>query len=280
MKIMTVGIDLAKNVFSMHGIDEQGKVALQHTVRRDPLMEVIATLPPCVIAIEACSGAHHWARQLTVLGHTPKLIAPKFVTPYRMSGKHDAADAAAICEAATRPNLRFVPIKTIDQQGTLCVHRVRQGFIEERTAAINRLHGLLSEFGIVLPQSAHSVRRQAAAALEALPGWANRTLGDLFSHLHALDLRIAEYDAHVKATAQADDRARRLMTTPGIGPTTASALVAAIGNAHDFKNGRQLAAWLGLVPRQYSTGGKAKLGSITKAGDRYLRTLLILGARS
>lgn len=283
MKIMTVGIDLAKNVFSVHGVDEHGKAALRRTVRRDQLMEMIATLPPCVIAMEACSGAHHWARQFAALGHTPKLIAPKFITPYRMSGKHgknDAADAAAICEAATRPNMRFVPIKTLDQQGTFCVHRVRQGFIEERTATINRLRGLLSEFGIVLPQSANTVRRQAAAALENLPGWANRTLGDLLSHLHALDLRIAEYDAHVKATAQADERARRLMTTPGLGPTTASALVAAIGNAHDFKNGRQLAAWLGLVPRQYSTGGKAKLGGITKAGDRYLRTLLILGARS
>ena len=247
------------------------------------LLELIATLPPCVIAMEACSGAHHWARQFTAFGHTPKLIAPKFVTPYRMSGKrgkNDAADAAAICEAATRPKMRFVPIKTVDQQGTLCVHRVRQGFIEERTATINRVRGLLSEFGIVLPQNANTVRREAAAALEDLPGWANRAIGDLLSHLHALDLRIAEYDAHVKLNAQADERARRLMSTPGIGPTTASALVASIGNAHDFKNGRQLSAWLGLVPSQYSTGGKPRLGSITKAGDAYLRTLLILGARS
>ncbi|MGH7261476.1 MAG: IS110 family transposase [Nitrospiraceae bacterium] len=283
MTIMTVGIDLAKNVFSVHGIDENGKVALRRNVRRDQLLELIATLPPCVIAMEACSGAHHWARQFAAFGHTPKLIAPKFVTPYRMSGKHgknDAADAAAICEAATRPKMRFVPVKTVDQQGSLCVHRVRQGFIEERTATINRLRGLLCEFGIVLPRNANTVRRQAAGALEDLPGWANRAIGDLLSHLHALDLRIAEYDAHVKATAQADERARRLMSTPGIGPITASALVAAVGNAHDFKNGRQLAAWLGLVPKQYSTGGKPRLGGITKAGDAYLRTLLILGARS
>jgi transposase len=283
MTIITVGIDLAKNVFSVHGVDENGKAALRRTVRRNLLLELIATLPPCVIAMEACSGAHHWARQFAAFGHTPKLIAPKFVTPYRMSGKrgkNDAADAAAICEAATRPKMRFVPIKTVDQQGTLCVHRVRQGFIEERTATINRVRGLLCEFGIVLPQNANTVRRQAAAALEDLPGWANRAIGDLLSHLHALDLRIAEYDAHVKLNAQADERARRLMSTPGIGPTTASALVASIGNAHDFKNGRQLAAWLGLVPSQYSTGGKPRLGSITKAGDAYLRTLLILGARS
>lgn len=283
MTIITIGIDLAKNVFSVHGIDANGKVALERTVRRDRLLELLATLQPCVIAMEACSGAHHWARQLTALGHTPKLIAPKFVTPYRMSGKrgkNDAADAAAICEAATRPKMRFVPIKTVDQQGTLCVHRVRQGFIEERTATINRARGLLSEFGVVLPLNANTVRRQAAAALEDLPGWANRAIGDLLSHLHALDLRIVEYDAHIKVAAKSDERARRLMSMPGIGPTTASALVASIGNAHDFKNGRQLAAWLGLVPSQFSTGGKSRLGSITKAGDAYLRTLLILGARS
>lgn len=283
MTIMTVGIDLAKNVFSLHGVDENGKVALRRTVRRDQLLEVIATLPACTIAMETCSGAHHWARQFSAFGHTPKLIAPKFVTPYRMSGKrgkNDAADAAAICEAATRPNMRFVPVKSLDQQSSLCVHRVRQGFIEERTSTINRIRGLLSEFGLVLAQSANTVRREAAAALEDLPGWANRAIGDLLSHMHTLDQRIGEYDILIKQLAQADDRARRLLTTPGIGPTTASALVAAIGNAHDFKNGRQLAAWLGLVPSQYSTGGKPRLGRITKAGDAYLRTLLILGARS
>lgn len=168
MTIMTIGIDLAKNVFSVHGVDENGKVALKRTVHRDQLLELIATLPACIIAMEACSGAHHWAHQFGAFGHTPKLIAPKFVTPYRMSGKrgkNDAADAAAICEAASRPKMRFVPIKTVDQQGTLCVHRVRQGFIEERTATINRVRGLLCEFGIVLPQNANTVRRQAAAAL-------------------------------------------------------------------------------------------------------------------
>lgn len=283
MAIITIGIDLAKNVFSVHGIDENGKVALQRTVRRDQLLNLVATLPACVIAMEACSGAHEWARQFAALGHTARLIAPKFVTPYRMSGKrgkNDAADAAAICEAACRPNMRFVPVKTREQQGTLYVHRVRQAFIEERTAIINRVRGLLSEFGIVLPKSANTVRRQAADALEALPAWAGRAISDLLSHLHVLDVRIAEYDAHVKLDARSDERAARLMNTPGIGPLTASALVASIGNAHEFKNGRQLAAWLGLVPSQYSTGGKFRLGGITKAGDAYLRTLLILGARS
>lgn len=283
MAIITIGIDLAKNMFSVHGVDENGKVALQRTIRRDQLLNLVATLPTCVIAMETCSGAHEWARQFAARGHTARLIAPKFVTPYRMSGKrgkNDAADAAAICEAACRPNMRFVPVKTREQQGTLCVHRVRQAFIEERTAIINRVRGLLSEFGIVLPKSANTVRRQAAGALEALPAWAGRAISDLLSHLHVLDVRIAEYDAHVKLDARSDERASRLMNTPGIGPLTASALVASIGNAHEFKNGRQLAAWLGLVPSQYSTGGKFRLGGITKAGDAYLRTLLILGARS
>ena len=284
MKIITLGIDLAKNVFAVHGIDESGKAVLvRPSVRRDQLLELVATLPPCVIGMEACSGAHHWARAFAELGHTPKLMAAKFVAPYRMSGrrgKNDAADAAAICEAVRRPNRRFVPIKSVDQQGMLCLHRVRQGFVEERTATINRIRGLLGEFGIVLPKKADGVRRQAGASLEDLPGWANRAIGDLLSHLHALDTWIAEYDAQLRQIAQADARSRRLMQMPGIGPTTASALVATIGNGRDFKCGRQLAAWLGLVPGQYRSGGKIRLGYITKAGDPYLRTLLILGARS
>lgn len=284
MKIMSVGIDLAKNVFAVHGIDEHGKAVLvRPSVRREQLLELVASLVPCVIGMEACSGAHHWARAFAALGHTPKLMAPKFVAPYRMAGrrgKNDAADAAAICEAVQRPSMRFVPIKSVDQQGTLCIHRVRQGFVEERTATINRIRGLLSEFGIVLPKKADTVRRQAMAALEDLPGWANCAIGDLLSHLHTLDVRITEYDTHIRQVAQADARSVRLMQMPGIGPITASALVAAIGNGHDFKCGRQLAAWLGLVPGQYGSGGVVRLGYITKAGDPYLRTLLILGARS
>ena len=284
MKIIYLGIDLAKNVFAVHGVDEFGKgVLVRPNVRRDQLLELVATLPPCVVGMEACSGAHHWARAFAGFGHTPKLMAPKFVAPYRMSGrrgKNDAADAAAICEAVQRPNMRFVPVKSVDQQGMLCLHRVRQGFVEERTATINRIRGLLSEFGLVLPRKAEIVRRQAGAALEDLPGWANRSIGDLLSHLHLLDTRIAEYDGHVKAVARADPRSRRLMEMPGIGPTTASALVATIGNGHDFRCGRQLAAWLGLVPGQYSSGGKTRLGKITKAGDAYLRTLLVMGAGS
>jgi transposase len=282
--VTTLGIDLAKNVFALHGINAAGKPILtKPMVRREQLLEVLAQLPPCIIGMEACTGAHHWARQLVKLGHTPKLMAPKFVIPYRIQGKHgknDANDAAAICEAVTRPNMRFVPIKSEDAQATLTVHRVRQGFVGERTATINRIRGLMSEFGMVLPQKADTVRRYAHLALEHLPGWASRAVADLLAHVTLLDQRITEYDTHLKQVAKEDDRSRRLMQIPGIGHTTATALLAAIGNGHDFKNGRQLAAWLGLVPGQYSSGGKLKLGKITKAGDRYLRTLLILGARS
>ena len=284
MAILYVGIDLAKNVFAVHGVDEHGKPTLvRPSVPRARLHQLVAALPRCTIGMEACSGAHHWARLFAQHGHTVRLMAPKFVAPYRMSGKrgkNDAADAMAICEAVQRPNMRFVPVKSRDEQARLCVHRVRQGLVEQRTATINRIRGLLSEFGVVLPQKASTVRREAAAHLEDLPGWANTAIGDSLSDLHRLDERVVEYDRHVVLMAREDDRSRALMQLSGIGSTTASALVSTIGNARDFKNGRQLAAWLGLVPGQYSSGGKARLGSITKAGDGYLRTLLVLGAKA
>lgn len=284
MSIVFVGIDLAKNVFAVHGIDEHGNAALvRSSVARAKLHALIASLPPCTIGMEACSGAHHWARLFAAAGHTVRLIAPKFVAPYRLSGKRgktDAADAAAICEALQRPSMRFVPVKSLEQQALLTLHRVRQGFVEQRTALINRLRGLLSEFGIVMPLKASTVRLQAGAALEDLPGWANLAIGDCLSELHRLDERILQYDRHLAQQARADDRAQRLMRLNGIAETTATALVAAVGNAHEFKCGRQFAAWLGLTPGQYSSGGKTRLGRITKAGDGYLRSLLVLGARS
>lgn len=284
MAIVTLGIDLAKNVFALHGVDEAGKpVLVRPSVARGKLLELVASLEPCLIGMEACSGAHHWARLFQAHGHTVRLMAPKFVSPYRLAGKqgkNDAADAVAICEAVQRPNMRFVPVKTLDQQAILCVHRARQGFVEQRTATINRIRGLMSEFGVVLPLKAATVRRQALLLLEDLPGWANIVVGDLLSELTRLDERIAQYDAHIQNFAGQDDLARRLMNLPGIGATTASALVATIGNGHDFRCGRQLSAWLGLVPGQYSSGGKQRLGSITKAGDSYLRTLFVQGARS
>ena len=284
MAILYVGIDLAKNVFAVHGVNEAGKPELvRPSVPRARLHELIASLPPCVIGMEACSGAHHWARLFMAHGHTVRLMAPKFVAPYRLSGKrgkNDAADAAAICEAVQRPNMRFVPVKTEAQQAQLCVHRARQAFVEARTATLNRIRGLLSEFGIVLPLKAATVRREAALRLEDLPGLSNLVIGDLLSEVHRLDERVAQYDRHIAQMAREDERARRLMRLAGIGETTATALVSMIGNGHEFKCGRQLAAWLGLVPGQYSSGGKARLGRITKAGDPYLRSLLVMGAKA
>ena len=284
MAIVTLGIDLAKNVFALHGVDATGKAVLvRPSVPRSRLLELVALLPPCVIGMEACSGAHHWARLFQAHGHTVRLMAPKFVAAYRLSGKrgkNDAADAAAICEAVTRPSMRFVPPKSLQQQGELLVHRARQGFVAQRTATINRVRGLLSEFGIVLPLKAATVRRQALLQLEDLPGWANTVIGDLLSEVHHLDERIAQYDRNIEQIARQSTPARQLMQLPGVGATTATALVAMIGSGHEFKCGRQLSAWLGLVPGQYSSGGKQRLGRITKAGDPYLRMLLILGARS
>ena len=284
MAIVTVGIDLAKNVFAVHGVDETGKpVLVRPVVKRAALLELIAKLAPCLIGMEACSGAHHWAREFAKFGHTCRLMAPKFVTPYRLSGKqgkNDAADAQAICEAVSRPNMRFVPVKTLEQQGQLLVHRARQGFIEQRTATLNRIRGQLSEFGVVLPLKAAVVRREAMQHLEDLPGWANIVVGDLLSEVSRLDERVAQYDGHIASVAKADIAVQQLMQLPGVGPTTATALVSTIGRGRDFSNGRQLSAWLGLVPGQYSSGGKQRLGHITKAGDPYLRSLLVLGARS
>ena len=282
--IVTIGIDLAKNVFAVHGVDATGKpVLLRSSVPRAKLLELIAALPPCLIGMEACSGAHHWAREFQRFGHTVRLMAPKFVVPYRLSGKrgkNDAADAAAICEAVIRPNMRFVPIKSLEQQGQLMVHRARQGFVEQRTATLNRIRGLLSELGIVLPLKAAVVRREALARLEDLPGWANTVIGDLLSEVTRLDERIAQYDRHITALAQHSSEIKQLMQLPGVGPITATALLNTIGHGHDFQCGRQLSAWLGLTPGQYSSGGKSRLGHITKAGDSYLRSLLVLGARS
>ncbi|MEO8020371.1 IS110 family transposase [Polaromonas sp.] len=286
MAIVTLGIDLAKNVFAVHGIDESGKpVLVRPEVARAKLLELIAHLPPCIIGMQACSGAHHWAREFTKFGHTVRMMAPKFVVPYRMSGKrgkNDAADAAAICEAVARPNMRFVPLKSIEQQSRLFVHRARQGYVEQRTSLINRIRGLLSELGIVLPLKATTttVRRETHKHLEDLPGWCNTVVGDALSELTRLDERIAQYDKHLAHIAKEDEQSRQLMQLRGIGPTTASAIVASVGQGHDFTCGRQFCAWLGLVPGQYSSGGKQRLGRITKAGDPYLRTLLIMGGKA
>ena len=284
MTILTVGIDLAKNVFAVHGVNETGAAQLrQPKVAQAKLNAVIAALPPCLIGMEACSGAHYWARQFQAHGHTVKLMAPKLVAPYRMSGKqgkNDAADAAAICEAVRRPNMRFVPIKSEEQLSRLMVHRARQGFVQSRTATLNRIRGLLGEAGIVMPLKAEIVRREARNHLEELPGYSNTVIGDLLSEVHRLDGLVKQYDGHIHAMAKDCTAAQQLMQLVGVGETTATVIVAMVGNGREFDSGRQFAAWIGLVPGQYSSGGKARLGRITKAGDAYLRSLLVLGARA
>jgi transposase len=265
-------------------VDAAGRpVLVRPSVARGKLLELVASLPPCLIGMEACSGAHHWARVFQAHGHTVRLMAPKFVAPYWLSGKrgkNDAADAAAICEAVTRPSMRFVPPKSEQQQCEVLVHRARQGFVAQRTATINRIRGLLSEFGIVLPLKAATVRQQALHQLEDLPGWAKTVIGDLLGEVSRLNERIAQYDAHITQIAKHSTPAHQLMQLAGVGATTATALVATIGRGQEFRCGRQLSAWLGLVPGQYGSGGKQRLGRITKAGDPYLRMLLILDARS
>ena len=278
--VSTLGIDLAKNTFSVHGVDGAGTVVMRRTVSRSQIGELVAQLPACLIGMEPCSGAHKWARRFGRFGHTVKLMAPKFVAPYRKSGKNDGNDAEAICEAVTRPNMRFVPVKSVEQQSDLGLHRVRQGFVEERTGTLNRIRGLIAEFGYVLPNGPEHIRRAVPAIIDALPARIAGCVRDLLEHAERLAAKVREYEQAIRLGVRDNELARRAQTRQGIGPITASALVATVGNGYDFKNGRQFAAWLGLVPSQYSTGGKTRLGHITKRGDPYLRTLFVMGARS
>jgi transposase len=284
MKITTVGLDLAKSVFTVHGVDEHGKAVLRKTVRRGKLLELFAQLPACVVGMEACGGAQHWARELRQLGHEPRIMAAEFVAPYRQGGKNDANDAAAICEAVGRPKMRFVAIKSVEQQAVLAVHRLRQGSVEERTALANRLRGLLSEYGLVVGMGLDRLRHALPAMVQdggnGIPGIARDVFADATAQLRELDARIAAYDRRIAALARASEAVQRIMKIEGVGPVTATALVASVGDGRVFNNGRQFAAWLGLTPRQHSTGGKQRLGAMTKHGDVYLRTLLIHGARS
>ncbi len=284
MNITQVGIDLAKLVFQVHGVDARGKVVLRKQLKRHQVAVFFAQLAPCLIGMEACSGAHFWARKLCEFGHTVKLIAPQFVKPYVKTNKNDAADAEAICEAVGRPNMRFVPIKNTEQQALLGLHRARQGFVIERTAQANQLRGLLTEFGLVIPVGIRSLERKLPDILEdaknGLSGVSRALFARLFEHFRALDRQVAELEREINAWHREDAASQRLQAIPGIGPLTASALVASVGDAKVFHNGRQFAAWLGLVPRQNSSGGKTNLLSISKRGDTYLRTMLIHGARS
>jgi transposase len=260
MNITTAGLDLAKNVFQVHGIDERGNAKLCKQLKRAQVLGFFANLPPCLIGMEACASAHFWARKLSAFGHTVKLIAPQFVKPYVKSNKHDAADAEAICEAVARPNMRFVPVKNPEQQALLGLHRARQGFVAARTAQANQIRGLLAEFGIVFAKGIGCVTRKMPEVLEdaenGLPGTSRELFSRLFSHFRELDRQVKELEGQIQAWHHEDTASLRLQAIPGIGPLTASALVASIADARMFKNGRQMAAWLGLVPRQSSTGGK------------------------
>ena len=284
MEITTIGPDLAKNAFQVHGADERGHRVLDKSLKRAKVLPFFANLEPCRIGMEACGGAHHRARQFEQLGHTVRLMAPQFVEPYAKTNKNDAADAEAICEAVARPSMRFVPIKTCEQQAVLAPHRARQGFVEARTAQANRIRGLLAEHGIVMPQGIDHIAKRLPEILEdgenGLPGVFRELLQRLGEHLKTLDRQADELDAQIQRWHREQAASRKLAAIPGIGPLAASALVATIGDARQFESGRQLAAWLGLVPKQHSSGGKPTLPGIGKRGDVYLRTLLIHGARA
>jgi transposase len=279
----TIGLDLAKNIFQVHGADAQGKKLFNKAIKRDKLAEFFQLQTPCIVAMEACSSANHWARKLQAMGHEVRLIAPQHVKPYVQGNKHDAADASAICEAAVRPRMRFVPIKTPEQQADLSLHRARTSFIKARTAQDNQIRGFLAEYGLILPQGIAHISADVPELIEdatnELPGRFRILIQTLLDHFKRLHAQVLALDTQIKASSKSP-LARKLQTIPGIGPITASALVASIGQASAFKNGRQLAAWLGLVPAQHSSGGKTQMQGISKRGDSYLRSLLVHGARS
>lgn len=287
-EITRVGVDLAKHVIQVHAVDGTEKLVINRSLPRDKFMLWCAQLPPgCLVAMEACSSAHHWARRLTVLGLDARIIAAHLVAPYRLqgkSGKNDANDAAAVCEAASRPNMRFVPIKTASQQGMLCVHRLREGLKVERTACINRIRGLLAEFGLVFAQSPEVLHQALPDVLEdasnELAALARLVIERAKEQWRELDEHIAWCDARIAAHIKQDAQAKAATQLQGVGPITASAVVATVGDFKQFKNGAQFGAWLGLTPRQNSSGGKNKLGGITKRGDMYVRSLLIQAAKS
>lgn len=284
MQITAIGIDLAKNVFQVHGVDKAGKTCLRKQVKRDQMASFFANLSPCLIGMEACGSAHFWARKLDAMGHRVKLMAPQFVKPYVKTNKNDAADAEAICEAVQRPSMRFVPIKNVEQQAILAVHRARQGFVKARTAQGNQIRGMLAEFGLIIPKGLDFVRERVPLLLDEagdeLSGAFKILIMRLLEQLKELDRQVGELEVQIQTWHRSNALSKRLEKIPGIGPITASALVASVGDAKNFKNGRQLAAWLGLVPKQHSTGGKSNLLGISKRGDTYLRTLLIHGARA
>lgn len=284
MTITCMGIDLAKHVFQIHGVGKTGKVFQRKQLRRSQMLDYFGKLEPCLIGMEACSSAHYWARELSKFGHDVRLMAPQFVKPYVKSGKNDANDAEAICEAVSRPNMRFVAIKTVEQQVIQAEHRIRSRLVKSRTALTNEIRGFLAEFGVIVAKSLGPLRRALPELLEdaenGLPGSFRVLLMGLGEELRTLDERIATFDARIAQATREDDRIKRLLEVEGIGPITASALVAVVGDATQFNSGRDMSAWFGLTPRQHSSGGKNRLGGISKRGDKYIRMLLVHGARA
>ncbi|GAB3479756.1 IS110 family RNA-guided transposase [Azotobacter salinestris] len=285
MKLKRIGVGLAKQVFQLHGVDSHEQAVCRKQLKRSQALGFFRRLGPCAVAMEACGSAHYWARELSALGHEVRLIAPQFVKPYVKSGKNDANDAEAICEAASRPTMRHVEVKSAEQQASQALHRIRSRLIRARTALVNKIRGLLGEFGLVeIRHGVAATRRLAQTALEdagnGLPGPMLELLAELRGELDEHEAHLCRLDEMIQCQAREDERVKRLMQVEGIGPVSATALVEAVGNARQFRSARQFAAWLGLVPRQHSSGGKERLGAITKRGDIYLRTLLIHGARA
>ena len=283
-EVITIGVDLAKNVFQVHGIDGLGAMIIGRQLRRSQMLPFFKKQPPCLVGMEACATAHHWARQLVALGHAVKLMPPKYVKPYVKRNKNDMADAEAICEAVTRPTMRFVEIKTRDQQSVLMLHRTRQLFVRQRTTLINALRAHLAEFGIVAGVGRNGLERLLKVIEDGeddrVPAAARDCLLALRDQLEMVKGQVLDADRHILAWHRSSEVSQRLDDIPGVGPLIATALVASVPDPHVFKSGRDLAAWIGLVPKQNSTGGKDRLGHISKAGNRYLRMLLVVGALS
>ena len=280
-EVSTIGLDLAKNVFQVHGIDAQGEVLVRRQLRRAEVLPFFAKLAPCLVGMEACGTAHHWGRELIKLGHTVRLMPPAYVKAYVKRGKTDAADAEAIAEAVGRPTMRFVAVKTVEQQAVLMLHKVRDLLVRQRTMVINALRGHLAEFGIVAAQGPAGVKAAIAefhTVQDSLPELAKSALPRLVDQIGDIDAEVRKAEKEIVAWCRDNAASRRLMTIPGVGPITASAIVAAVPDASLFRSGRQFAAWLGLTPRPHSSGGKERLGGISKQGDGYIRKLLVTGA--
>jgi len=282
--VTLLAIDLAKTVFQLHGIDAEGKVIIKQRLRRTKLVEFVSNLPICTIVFEACGGSNYWARRFSSFGHTVKLISPQFVTPYVKTNKNDCNDAEGICEAASRPTMRFVTPKTIEQQDIQSLHRIRSRYVQERTALVNQARGLLMEYGVIMPQGIHQVRSLLPEILEdaenELSSICRGFISDLYEQLILKDEKISEYEAMLKSIFKEHEACQRIAKIEGVGLLTSTAIIACIGNAQEFKNGRHLSAFLGLVPKQSSSGNKERLLGISKRGDSYIRSLLIHGARS